>query len=82
LSACRSFSLIYATCSKMWAGAIERAHARSGDVIVISDRMGSRGKFDDAIGEFAVEYADHNQRDYRAFVKAVRAERFRAIIES
>ena len=44
--------------------------------------MGSSGTFDDAIGEFAVEYADQNQRDYRAFVRAVREERVKAIVES
>ena len=35
-----------------------------------------------AICEFAVEYADQNQRDYRAFVKAVREKRVQASIES
>ena len=40
---------------------------------MISGYMGSKGTFDHAIGEFAVEYADQNERDYRAFVKAVRA---------
>ena len=44
--------------------------------------MGSNTTFDDAICEFAVEYSDQNQRDYRAFVKAVREERLEAIVES
>ncbi len=60
---------------------LARAHARSGDAAMISGYMGSSGTFDDAIGEFAVEYADQNQRDYRAFVKAVREERVKAIVE-
>ena len=57
--------------SKMCALALARAHARSGDAAKISGYMGSSETFDDAICEFAVEYADQTQRDYRAFVKAV-----------
>jgi len=48
---------------------------------MISGYMGSSGIFDDAIGEFAVEYADQNQRDHRAFVKAIREQRVEAKIE-
>lgn len=32
--------------------------------------------------EFAVEYADQAKRDHRAFVKAVRQGRIKALIES
>jgi Uncharacterized protein conserved in bacteria (DUF2252) len=49
---------------------------------MISGYMGSTDVFDDAIGEFAVEYADQNQRDYRASVKAVREGRVKLIVES
>ena len=49
---------------------------------MISGYMGSSGTFDDAIGEFAVEYADRNQRNYRAFVRTVREERVKAVVES
>jgi hypothetical protein len=37
--------------------------------------MGSNTTFDDAVCEFAVEYADQNLRDYRGFVKAIREGR-------
>src|SRR5208282_3851081 len=70
------------TYTRLCAWALARAHARSGDAAMISGYMGSSGRFDDAIGEFAVEYADQNQRDYRAFVRAVREERVKAIVES
>ncbi len=70
------------TYSRLCAWALARAHARSGDAAMISGYMGSSGTFDDAIGEFAVEYADQNQRDYRAFVRAVRENRVKAIVES
>jgi hypothetical protein len=36
----------------------------------------------DAISEFAVEYANQNERDYRAFVKAVRERHVEAKVES
>jgi hypothetical protein len=38
--------------------------------------------FDDAVCEFAVEYADQNQRDYRTFIKAVREGRIKVITEA
>jgi uncharacterized protein (DUF2252 family) len=68
--------------SKMCALALARAHARSGDAARISGYMGSSETFDDAICEFAVEYADQTQRDYRTFVKAVREGRVQATVES
>jgi Uncharacterized protein conserved in bacteria (DUF2252) len=70
------------TYTRMCAWALARAHARSGDAAMISGYMGLGGVSDDAIGEFAVEYADQNERDYRAFVKAVREGRVEAIVES
>ena len=44
--------------------------------------MGSGQTFDDAIGEFAVEYAAQNRADYRAFIKAIREGRIPATAES
>ena len=66
---------------KLCAWALARAHARSGDPALIAGYMGSNTSFDDAICEFAVEYSDQNQRDYRAFVKAVREGRLDAVVE-
>jgi len=54
------------------AWALARAHARSGDPAAIAGYMGSSEAFDDAIGEFAVDYANQNERDYDALVKAIR----------
>ena len=67
---------------KLCAWALAKAHARSGDAAMIAGYMGSSATFDDAICEFAVEYADQTQRDYRAFVKAVREGRIPAIAEA
>jgi len=60
---------------KLCAWALARAHARSGDPAQIAGYMGSNSTFDDAVCEFAVEYADQNLCDYRAFVRAVREGR-------
>ena len=57
--------------TRLCAWALARAHARSGDAAMIAGYMGASATFDDAIGEFAMEYADQNERDYRAFVTAV-----------
>jgi hypothetical protein len=37
-----------------------------------------RGPADDAIGEFAMEYANQNERDYRGLVTAVKEGRIEA----
>ena len=60
---------------KLCAWALARAHARSGDPAKIAGYMGSNATFDDAVCEFAVEYADQNLRDYRGFVKGIREGR-------
>jgi hypothetical protein len=44
--------------------------------------MGSSGIFDDAMCDFAVAYADQAQSDYRAFVKAVRQGRIKAVMDA
>jgi uncharacterized protein (DUF2252 family) len=66
---------------RLCAWALSRAHARSGDAARIAGYMGSNSTFDDAVCEFAVEYADQNQRDYRAFIRAVREGRIKVIPE-
>ncbi len=66
-------SVVLRQYGKLCAWALARAHARSGDSAAIAGYMGSNATFDDAICEFAVEYADQNQRDYRTFLRAIRA---------
>jgi hypothetical protein len=62
--------------------ALARAHARSGDAAMIAGYMGSSEIFDDAMCDFAVEYADQAQSDHRAFVKAVRQGRVKAVMDA
>jgi uncharacterized protein (DUF2252 family) len=66
---------------RMCAHALARAHARSGDPAMMAGYMGSGQTFDDAVGEFAVEYADQNRADHRAFVRAIREGRIEAVVE-
>jgi uncharacterized protein (DUF2252 family) len=67
---------------RMCAHALARAHARTGDAAMIAGYMGSGRSFDDAVGEFAVEYSSQNRSDYRAFVKAIREGRIKTAVEN
>jgi uncharacterized protein (DUF2252 family) len=67
---------------RMCAHALARAHARSGDAAMIAGYMGSGQTFDDAVGEFAVEYASQNRSDYREFIKAIREGRIQATLDT
>ena len=44
--------------------ALARAHARSGDRVAIASYLGGGEAFDEAIGRFAVAYADRNESDF------------------
>jgi uncharacterized protein (DUF2252 family) len=60
---------------------LARAHARSGDAAKISGYLGKTDAFDQAIGEFALAYADQTVRDHAALVAAVQAGRIEALVE-
>ncbi len=57
---------------------LARAHSRSGDRVAIAAYLGHTDRFDRAIAEFAVAYADQNERDYAAFADAVASGRLEA----
>jgi uncharacterized protein (DUF2252 family) len=57
---------------------LARAHARSGDRIAIAAYLGKSSAFEDAIADFAVRYADQNQRDYDALLVAIKEGRIQA----
>ena len=57
---------------------LARAHARSGDRVAIASYLGSGLAFDQAIVEFSESYADQNERDYEALVKAVESKKITA----
>jgi len=50
---------------------LARAHARSGDRIAIAAYLGTSDTFDKAINSFSESYADQNERDYDALLKAI-----------
>ena len=58
---------------------LARAHARSGDPIAIAEYLGHNDALDNAIADFSARYADQNQRDYDAFVKAIADGRIQAV---
>ena len=63
---------------KMCAWTLARAHARSGDRVAIAAYLGGGRNFDEALAEFAAAYAEQNERDYQALVRAVQSKRVKA----
>ena len=58
--------------------ALARAHDKAGDAAMIAGYLGGVDHFDEAIGDYAVAYADQVERDYETFVKAVRSGRLKS----
>jgi uncharacterized protein (DUF2252 family) len=57
---------------------LARAHARSGDPIAIAAYLGTSDRFEGSISDFSQRYADQNELDHEAFVKAIRSGRLEA----
>ncbi len=51
---------------------LARAHAKAGDAAEVAGYLGSSDQFDEAMGAFAVAYADQAERDHAALKAAVR----------
>ena len=64
--------------ARMCGTTLARAHARWGDRIAIASYLGAGDVFDRAIADFSAAYADQNERDYEALVKAVKSGRLPA----
>ena len=58
---------------------LARAHAKGGDAALISGYLGKSDAFDQALGKFALAYADQNEQDYQSMVEAVGSGRVQAI---
>ncbi len=71
-------ALLYA---ELCGRTLAHAHAKSGDSAMISGYLGKSDAFDQAIGEFAMAYADQNEKDHAALVAAVKAGRIKALVE-
>lgn len=76
---------VSATTLKRYAGlcglVLARAHAKSGDAATISGYLGKGDTFDEALGDFALAYADQTEKDHAALVEAVNSGRLEALIE-
>jgi uncharacterized protein (DUF2252 family) len=57
---------------------LARAHARSGDRVAIAAYLGGSDVFERAITQFAVAYAEQNERDHQSLVDAVASGRITA----
>jgi hypothetical protein len=57
---------------------LARAHARTGDPVVLTGYMGKSTAFEDALADFSVAYARQNEKDHAALLKAIREGRLEA----
>lgn len=64
--------------ARLCGWALARAHAKAGDATPIAGYLGKSEAFDDALGEFAVAYADQVEQDYAALQGAAQSGRIQA----
>jgi Uncharacterized protein conserved in bacteria (DUF2252) len=55
-------------CGEMLA----RGHARSGDSSMVAGYLGASTRFDDAVGAFAMAYADQTEVDWKELVQSLK----------
>jgi uncharacterized protein (DUF2252 family) len=68
--------------AKMCGWVLARAHAKAGTgELMISGYLGSQDNFDEAMGSFAVAYADQAERDHAALKAAVRSGKIKVQLE-
>jgi len=60
---------------------LARAHAKTGDQFAISGYLGTCDQFDQALGRFAVDYADQVEKDYAELRAAVKSGRISVHLE-
>jgi len=73
----RRLKLYAELCGKV----LGRAHAKSGDAAMISGYLGRSDVFDQAVGVFALRYAEQTERDHAALADAVKKRRIEAVVE-
>ncbi len=62
--------------------ALARSHAKAGDAWTISGYLGGGDQFDEAMGSFALAYADQAEADHAALKRAVRAGKIQVLQEA
>ena len=60
---------------------LARAHARCGEPAKISGYLGKSDKFDEAVADFSIAYADQSERDHKVLMKAVKDGGLKAVVE-
>jgi len=60
---------------------LARAHARCGEPAKISGYLGKSDKFDQAVADFTIAYADQSERDHKVLTKAVKDGRLKVVVE-
>lgn len=58
--------------ARLCGWSLARAHAKASEVAEIAGYLGSSDQFDEAMGDFALAYADQAERDHAALKAAVR----------
>jgi uncharacterized protein (DUF2252 family) len=64
---------------QLCAATLAHGHARSGDRVAIAAYLGGGNAFDRALLGFSRDYAEQNERDYRALAAAVQTGRVQAV---
>jgi uncharacterized protein (DUF2252 family) len=67
-----------ATYGALCGWTLARAHARTGDRAAIAAYLGGSPRFEQAVTEFALTYADQTERDHAALAEAVADGRIQA----
>ena len=57
---------------------LAKGHARTADPYTISGYLGNSDKFDKAIANFSIAYADQSTKDFEEFTQAIRVGKVRA----
>ncbi len=67
--------------AELCGSTLAHAHARCGEPAKISGYLGKSDKFDRAVADFSIAYADQSERDHKVLMKAVKDGRLEVIIE-
>jgi hypothetical protein len=70
------------TYGRICGWALARAHARSGDPVVIAGYVGGGKVFSAAIAKFAMAYADQTERDHHRMAEGIRDGRLAGSFET
>jgi uncharacterized protein (DUF2252 family) len=68
--------------AKLCGRTLARAHARAGDAAMIAGYLGDGDSIDQALGHFAIGYADQTERDFGRFRAAIAAGEIEIVQEA